>query len=191
MTYSCNTNEIIYNDPNAGVRGSHKFYRATVIWAVGGSGGAAKVLYQWGRIGAKGDKQIIDYPTVVAAKAAAEKKIRDKESNGYGHGVWEHFPVCPEDLLETAFSGGGYVKPEAPTVVGNSPTELRLAVFAGFSDNVGKARRLAMGTQKDATEAVLLRNDLRTQLKELADAVTVAGGELEFVEEIIQMQLGA
>lgn len=190
MTFSCNTNEIIYNDPNAGVsgRGSHKFYRATVIYDA--TGGPAQVLFQWGRIGSKGQAQVVDYRSESAAKTAAEKKIRDKESDGYKGGAWRHYPVCPSDLLDAAGTPT-YTKPEAPTVVGNSPSELRLAVFAGFSDNVGKARRLAMGTQKDATEAVLLRNDLRTQLKELADAVTVAGGELEFVEEIIQMQLGA
>lgn len=183
--YSGQTFEAVYRDDLGGVsgRGSHKFYRVTVIQNDAHSGDY-RVLFQWGRVGATGQSSLMQLPTQEQAYNVGQKKINEKLGKGYvtKHG-WEDLREVPQDLLMAAG-----INTSTPTVVG-TPVEISLPAFAAFTSEVGRVRRLAMGSHAQCAQAIVERTGLREQLKGLQDYVTRASGELDFVEDVIAMQM--
>ncbi|KOR38526.1 MULTISPECIES: WGR domain-containing protein [Planktothricoides] len=73
------TEEITYLELSEEQGVSHKFYEITIK--------ETQVIIRYGRIGDQGRIQTSDYPTPEKAKAAADKKIKEKLSKGYERAV--------------------------------------------------------------------------------------------------------
>lgn len=178
MTYSATMTEVQYHDPMAN---SNKFYRAYVMHDADTDD--ARVLFNWGRIGAKGQFQVLTQPSRDSAVAAADGKISDKRRKGYEPYTTRTLRVVPDDLLELAGVSEN-VRSHAAAALSADP-------FARLSADTDRLIRLVTGPTEVQAEAITLRKGLDEQLAALRDSLTSAEGSLELVDDVMAMKLGA
>lgn len=178
MTYSATVTTVNYRDVNAN---SNKFYRAYAI--VSEDGSDARVLFNWGRQGAKGQFQLHTCYGGQDAAAMAEGKIYDKERKGYGDRSVRTLAVVPDDLL--ALAG---VNESARTA---AAAALSKDPFAALEAGTDRLIRLVTGPAEVQSEAITLKGDLDAQLAELRKRLTQAEGSLELATDVLSMKLGA
>lgn len=175
MTYEANVTEVQYSDPN---RNSNKFYRAYRIWD--DETMDQRVVFQWGRIGSKGQSQVHVCTAEYQATQMIEGKISDKERNGYRETYSKTLPGVSNDLLALAgISAAANGRSQAPV----EPIKVLLI-------DIDTCRRLAMGDFQDVTKAVVMRRSLADQLAALRASVTDAEGQVEVVDMVLGAKLG-
>lgn len=176
MTYSATVTEVQYVG-----HGSDKFYRAYVMHDPDTDD--CRVLFNWGRNGAKGQFQSVGAPTVDSGRNAARGKLDSKLAKGYEFGSTRNLGVVPDDLLELAGVGEN----------ARSAATARLAIdpFAAFAAGTDRLIRLVTGPIAQQAEAVTLRNSLTDQLSELQNRLLQAEGSLELATDVLAMKLDA
>lgn len=178
MTYAASFEEVQFKDPT---RNSHKFYRAYVMHDPDTDD--ARVLFQWGRIGARGQFQVQVAPSLDSAKAAAVGKLYDKRGRGYESYTKRTLKVVPEDLLREAGVNEN-ARSQAVAALSADP-------FARLSADTDRLIRLVTGPSEVQAEAITLRRGLDEQLSALRTSLTQAEGSLELVDDVLAMKLGA
>lgn len=178
MTYTAEVTEVQYQDSRAN---SDKFYRAYVLHDA--DSGDARVLFNWGRNGAKGQFQVTTTPTVQSARQAARSKLDDKRKKGYEDSSRRELRIVPEDLLAHAGVNEN-ARSQAVAALSKDP-------FASMEAGTDRLIRLVTGPREVATEAITLKRDLDEQLKALRDRLTQAEGSLELAADVLSMKLGA
>lgn len=178
MSYKAVVTEVRYVDPSAN---SSKFYRAYALSAEDGSD--FRVLYNWGRIGAKGQFSQAIMPTEDAAMSAAAGKIMDKERKGYDGRSIRELRVVPDDLLEQAGVSSN-ARSQAAAALSKDP-------FASLEAGTDRLIRLVTGPADVQSEAIMLKRTLDDQLAALRNRLTQAEGSLELAADVLSMKLGA
>lgn len=178
MTYSAYVQQVDYRDDRAN---SNKFYRAYVMQADDGSD--FRVLFNWGRQGAKGQFQVLTVPSEHAAVNAADGKINDKIRKGYDGLTRRELRVVPDDLLAAAGVNEN-ARSQAAAAISKDP-------FARLGADTDRLIRLVTGPAEVQAEAITLRKDLDQQLSALKASLTQAEGSLELVDDVMAMKLGA
>lgn len=178
MSYSATMEEVQYSDPRAN---SNKFYRAYVITNEDGSD--CRVLFNWGRIGAKGQFQVQVAHSPEGARSAAAGKIYDKTRKGYEPFTTRELRVVPDDLLEHAGVNEN-ARSQAAAALSKDP-------FAKVEADTDRLIRLVTGPSEVQAEAITLRKGLDEQLSALKARLTQAEGSLELVDDVMAMKLGA
>lgn len=166
--------EIIELELNDDGANSHKYYRAYRFENV--------TVFQWGRIGAKPQSQQLTHGTEKMAASALFKKVFSKTSKGYTYTRdVVNTPIPPDILeLEPSWRDRGTAAIEQATSV--NP-------FEAFGFEIDRCRRLAMGSEDQLTEAIVLRKSLNQQLDELRTSVLAAEGGLEVVDMLVGAKL--
>lgn len=178
MSYSGYVTEVAYRDDYAN---SNKFYRAYVMSSDDGTD--HRVLFNWGRQGAKGQFQVLTVPTEYAAVNAADGKINDKVRKGYGDMTRRELRVIPDDLLQAAGVNEN-ARSAAAAALSKDP-------FAKVEADTDRLIRLVTGPAEVQAEAITLRKSLDESLAELRTRLTAAEGSLELVDDVMAMKLGA
>lgn len=178
MTYSATMTEVQYTDPLAN---SHKFYRAYVLHDTDTDD--ARVLYNWGRIGATGQFQVSVQPGVEAAQRTADGKISDKVRKGYRDTANRVLRIVPVDLLEHAGISDN-VRSQAAAALTKDP-------FARLGADTDRLIRMVTGPADVQMEAITLKRDLDEQLAALKVSLMQAEGSLELAGDVLSMKLGA
>lgn len=174
MTYQAQVQEVQFQDPG---HNSNKFYRAYVLWD--DDTNDHRVLFQWGRIGSKGQSQVHVCTSKGMAEGMAEGKIYDKRRKGYELNYKRELPAVPPDLLHLAgVSADANGRSQRPT----DPITVLLM-------DIDTARRLAMGDSDDVTKAVVMRSSLNDQLTALRASVSEAEGQVEVVDMLLGAKL--
>lgn len=175
MTYEAHVTEVQYSDPN---RNSNKFYRAYHLWDEETLD--HRVLFQWGRIGSKGQSQVHVCTAEYQAQSMVDGKIQDKENKGYQETYSKKLPGVSTDLL--ALAGISQAANGRSQVV-TEPIKVLLI-------DIDTCRRLAMGDSEDVTKAVVMRHSLNDQLTALRNSVEEAAGQVEIVDIVLGAKLG-
>lgn len=175
MTYQAEVTEIQYQDP---ARNSSKFYRAYRLWD--DDTNDHRVLFQWGRIGSRGQNQVNLCTSEGMADSMIMGKLSDKEAKGYHFVYNKVLPGVPEDLLHLAGvstdANGRSQRPQDPMKV------LLL--------DIDTCRRLAMGDSEQVTEAIVLRKSITEQLSDLRHSVEEAEGQTEVLDMVLAAKVG-
>jgi predicted DNA-binding WGR domain protein len=175
MSYTAEVTEVQYQDR---ARNSDKFYRVYLLSDDENSD--YRVVFQWGRRGARGQSQNSVYPTRSQAEAAAATKMRSKTDKGYVESYHRELPGVSDDVLELAGVNRFATKTEQP----NPDPFVRLTL------DVDRCRRLAMGDETEVVEAITVRRTLLDQLAELRTSVSRAEGEVEIVDMLLAAKVG-
>lgn len=178
MTYSATMTEVQYRDP---VANSSKFYRAYVLHDPDTDD--ARVLFNWGRIGAKGQFQVLSQPDSHAAHMTANGKISDKVRKGYGGLTRRELRVVPDDLLAAAGVNEA-ARAQAVSALSKDP-------FASLEAGTDRLIRLVTGPADVQSEAITLKASLDDQLTALRARLTQAEGSLELATDVLAMKMGA
>lgn len=178
MTYTASFEEVQYKDPRAN---SNKFYRAYVLHDA--ESDDARVLFNWGRIGAKGQFQVLTAPSLASAQASASGKLHDKRAKGYESYTERTLTVVPDDLLAAA----------GVSANARSQAQARLSAdpVARIAADTDRLIRMVTGPAEVQSEAITLRRDLDGQLTALRASLMQAEGSLELVDDVMAMKLGA
>lgn len=177
MTYTATMTEVTYQDPSAN---SNKFYRAYVLHDE--DSGDARVLFNWGRIGAHGQFKVLVQPEIGSATTTAAGKIYDKQRKGYSDARTRELRVVPDDLLREAG-----VNESARAA---SAAALSKDPFAKMEADTDRLIRLVTGPAEVRAEAITLKGDLDAQLEALRNRLTQAEGSLELATDVLSMKLG-
>lgn len=178
MSYTATMTEVQYHDSLAN---SRKFYRAYVMHDEDTDD--SRVLFQWGRIGAKGQFQVLVCPSLASAHSSADGKLHDKKAKGYEPYTERTLKIVPDDLLEHAGVSVN-ARLQAAAALSADP-------FARLSADTDRLIRLVTGPTEVQAEAITLRRTLDEQLSALRDSLTSAEGSLELVDDVLAMKLGA
>jgi predicted DNA-binding WGR domain protein len=178
MTYSATVTEVTYRDSLAN---SNKFYRAYVISDEDGND--ARVLFNWGRIGATGQFKVQTCATADQADTMASGKIYDKQRKGYGDPSTRYLKVTPDDLLQHAGVNEG-ARSQSRAALSKDP-------FAALDAGTDRLIRLVTGPAEVQHEAITLKATLDDQLAALRIRLTQAEGSLELATDVLSMKLGA
>ena len=176
MTYQAEVTELQYQDS---ARNSSKFYRAYHIWD--DEALDHRVVFQWGRIGSKGQSQVLIVHTEGQAAITVSGKLRDKQDKGYRTVYDKTLPGVSLDLLHLA---GITETAAAANVRSQDPVKVLLV-------DVDTCRRLAMGDGADVTKAVVMRRSLAEQLDALRASVQDAEGQVEVVDMVLNAKLAS
>lgn len=178
MTYTATVTEVAYRDPSVN---SNKFYRTYVLHDVDTDD--SRVLFNWGRQGAKGQFQVLVQPTYQAAISAAYGKLSDKRRKGYQSvGEPRELRVVPDDILQLAGVSEN-ARSQAVAALSSDP-------FARLSADTDRLIRLVTGPREVQGEAITLRRGLDEQLHALRSSLTQAEGALELVDDVLFAKLG-
>lgn len=177
MSYSAIVTEVRYEDPAIN---SRKFYRAYVM--SDDDDIDHRVLFQWGRQGARGQFKVVTAPSRQSAINAANGKIHDKEHKGYGDRSVRELRVVPEDLLAEAGVNEN-ARRQAGAKIAADP-------FLTLEADTDRLIRLVTGPAQVQAEAITLKRDLDTQLHALRQRLTQAEGSLELAADVLSMKLG-
>lgn len=177
MSYSAYVQEVSYRDPTAN---SNKFYRAYVMQS--DDGDDHRVLFNWGRQGAKGQFQVLTVPSEYGATNAADGKINDKIRKGYGDLTRRELRVVPDDLLAAAGVNEA-ARTQAAAAMSKDP-------FANLEAGTDRLIRLVTGPAEVQHEAITLKATLDDQLAALRNRLTQAEGSLELATDVLSMKLG-
>lgn len=177
MTYTAEMTEVRYEDRTAN---SHKFYRAYVL--VDLDNNDYRVLFNWGRIGAKGQFKVQTCYGPQDAYEMASGKIYDKKRKGYEPHAERELSVVPDDLLREA----------GVNEAARAATAARMSVdpFARIEADTDRLIRLVTGPAEVQADAITLKGDLDAQLKELRTRLMQAEGSLELATDVLSMKLG-
>lgn len=178
MTYSATMTEVSYEDTLAN---SHKFYRAYVLHDE--ESGDVRVLFNWGRIGAKGQFKSVVQPGLEAAWRTADGKISDKVRNGYRDTAARELRIVPDDLLREAGISDN-ARSQAAAALSRDP-------FARLGADTDRLIRMVTGPLEVQTEAITLKRDLDEQLTALKVSLMQAEGSLELAGDVLSMKLGS
>lgn len=178
MTYSATVTTVNYRDTNAN---SNKFYRAYFLHDP--EADDFRVLFNWGRQGAKGQFQVRTCYSREDAIEVAEGKLYDKERKGYGDRTTRELSVVPDDLLAAAGVNES-ARTAAAAALSKDP-------FARIEADTDRLIRLVTGPAEVASEAITLKGDLDAQLAELRTRLLQAEGSLELATDVLSMKLGA
>lgn len=170
MSYQAEVIEIQYYDA---ARNSDKFYRSYRLWD--DDSGDNRVVFQWGRRGAKGQSQVHVATSPSHAARMVSDKLQSKLNEGYMESYRRELPGVSNDILEMAGINRFATREEMPSA---DP-------FVRLSVDVDTCRRLAMGDNDDITKAVTLRAGLLEQLAALRTSVAKAEGEVEVVDMVL------
>lgn len=178
MTYTATVSEVQYRDVLAN---SDKFYRTYVMHDE--DSGDVRVLYNWGRNGAKGQYQSVGVPTLESGRRAARGKLDSKLAKGYEPSSTRELSVVPDDLLELA----------GVSANARSQAQQRLSVdpFARLGADTDRLIRMVTGPAAIQSEAITLKRDLDDQLAALKVSLMQAEGSLELAGDVLSMKLGA
>lgn len=178
MTYTATVTEVQYRDSLAN---SDKFYRAYVMHDE--DSGDSRVLFNWGRNGAKGQFQSMGAPTIESARQASRGKLDSKMAKGYAFSSTRDLAVVPDDLLQLAGVSDN----------ARSQAQQRLSVdpFARLGADTDRLIRMVTGPLDIQTEAITLKRDLDEQLAALKVSLMQAEGSLELAGDVLSMKLGA
>jgi len=190
VSYQQLMREVRYNDTYAN---SHKFYRVYVL--TDDATNDYRVLFQWGRIGSKGQSKMQICQSAKEAEWAAREKIHSKEAKGYephipssvSKGYFQTSTVVDPALLldagvntfEAAKSAPKPVTPE------DSMETITAALVASLTVDADRAVRLATGTPDDQATAVVIARKLDEKLNALRTAVDEAEARVEVVNILI------
>lgn len=177
MSYTAYVQQVDYRDPMAN---SNKFYRAYVMQNDDGTD--FRVLFNWGRQGAKGQFQVLTVPSEHGAQNAADGKINDKIRKGYGDLTRRELRVVPDDLLQQAGVN------EAARAA--SASALSKDPFASLEAGTDRLIRLVTGPAEVQGEAITLKATLDDQLAALRTRLMQAEGSLELATDVLSMKLG-
>jgi predicted DNA-binding WGR domain protein len=176
MTYQAEVTEVQYQDPN---RNANKYYRCYHIWDEETLD--HRVLFQWGRLGSKGQCQVNVVEGEGQAATMISGKLRDKTDKGYRVVYDKELPGVSVDLLNLAgvsdAANGRSQRPQDPMKV--------------LLIDIDTCRRLSMGDNSDVTQAVVMRRSLTDQLDALRRSVEEADGQIEIVDMLLGAKLGA
>lgn len=161
---------------------SNKFYR---IYQV--SNGEHYLVLNWGRWGAGGQFKVERYDSSDALSAAAWKKRNDKANKGYAMLRDQPLPVVPQDILDCIEQDQG--KPMAPSPT--TATPVAVSVFDHFAADTDRLIRMLTGSPDVAPEAVVMRSNLTDQLAELRRRLQESEGQLELINDVISIKIGA
>lgn len=179
MSYQAHVTEVHYTDT---ARNSDKYYRVYRLWDGEEHGdGDHRVVFNWGRRGAKGQSSVQVFPNARSAQLAVLKKLSEKTAKGYREVYDKELPGVDHDVMAMA---GINDFGRRTNVVSENP-------FVRISVEVDTIRRLAMGDQDDVVEAITKRSGLLAQLDELRTSVLRAEGEVEIVDMILGAKVGA
>lgn len=172
--YQAHVTEVQFQDS---ARNSDKFYRCYRLWD---DTGDHRVVFQWGRRGAKGQSSVQVCASQREATNLVVRKLDEKMSKGYYRVYQNELAAVSPDImhlagLNTSVHLAASQRPQDPFV--------RLAV------DVDTCRRLAMGDQADVVRAVTLRQDLHTQLDALRTAVSNSEGQIELVDMLLSAKV--
>jgi predicted DNA-binding WGR domain protein len=180
MSWQARVREVRYSAGN-----SHKFYRTYVMW---NDTGEARLLYNWGRIGANGQfkaEPLAIGGSLQVAQNLANQKLSEKMGKGYLHEKDWSLPVVSEELLAKA----------SVTVTANERSQaeerLKVDVFGRFAADADKVIRIVTGPSALTAEAVTLRSGLQEQLAELRRRLTEAEGQMELIDDVVAMKASA
>lgn len=170
MSYRTEVVEVQYSDP---ARNSDKYYRVYLLSDEVGQD--FRVVFQWGRRGAKGQHQNAVYANYGQAHKAMCDKLRAKQEKDYVESYSREFDSASDDVLEMAGVNRFGTRDETPSA---NP-------FVRIALDVDTCRRLAMGDDADMTKAIVLRSSLLDQLAELRTSVAAAEGQFEIVDMLL------
>ncbi len=176
MTYQAHVTEIAYRDSS---RNSDKYYRAYTVYDEDTCD--YRVVFQWGRQGARGQSQVVLMHDIHSATAAVNRKLADKQSNGYEPVYSKQLPGVSADILELA----GLSADQAANVRSQQADPVKVLLV-----DIDTCRRLAMGDSTQVTEAVVMRRSLKEQLDALRSSVAEAEGQVEVVDMVLGAKLG-
>lgn len=178
MSYQAHVTEVHYTDA---ARNSDKYYRAYRLWTDEEQGADHRVVFNWGRRGAKGQSSVQVFPNARLAELAVLKKLSEKTAKGYREVYDKELPGVDHDVLMMA---GVNDFGHRANVVSENP-------FVRVSVEADTIRRLAMGDSDDVVQAITKRAGLLAQLDELRTSVLRAEGEVEIVDMILGAKVGA
>lgn len=177
MTYTAEMTEVRYEDHTAN---SHKFYRAYVL--VDLDQNDYRVLFNWGRIGAKGQFKVQTCYGPQDAYEMASGKLYDKKRKGYEDHATRELSVVPDDLLREAGVNEA-AREAAMQALSRDP-------FASLEAGTDRLIRLVTGPAEVQGEAITLKATLDDQLIALRTRLMQAEGSLELATDVLSMKLG-
>lgn len=180
MSYQAHVTEVHYTDE---ARNSDKYYRVYRLWDQTDEHAQSdhRVVFNWGRRGAKGQSSVQVFPNERMAILAATKKLSEKTAKGYREVYDRDLPGVDHDVLQMAGINDFATR---TTAVSQNP-------FIRISVEADSIRRLAMGDAEDVVRAITMRGGLLAQLQELRTSVLRAEGEVEIVDMILGAKVGA
>lgn len=173
--YRAKVTEAIYNDDYSN---SHKYYRIYELYDPETED--ARVLYNWGRIGATGQFKVDIALDLYEMQRMSSNKMVSKVRKGYEITRTSELEIVPNDILSRA---GINTRTETPVE--------RVSEFAQFAADVDVAIRLATGDTDDQVQAVVMARTLDEQLEALRTSVLEAEGRCEVVHLVLASRLGA
>lgn len=161
--------------------GSSKFYRVYRMWDE--DSGDARVLFQWGKIGAPNGQTKVEVCSSAAdAKASAVRKLDEKLKKGYREAWHNELDPVPPAVLELAAVN------ERSTL--QARQQIELDPIARVNADIDHAIRLATGDAASHAEAVVISKDLHVTLDNLHAQLTSLQGRVEMVDALIVHNLG-
>ena len=163
---------------------SDKYYIAEVIDL---ENGYAATFFNWGRRGSAGQEQIKVYPSLGQAITAYDKKVADKHrKSGYtiksensSHMISTHVAGQVEREADK-FAGGKEHMTKAPVF---TSTTVDLTSLVSLAQ---QGVTLALGTEAQRTEAIVIRSKLKEQMAELNRLVTEASGRMDLLDTVLE-----
>lgn len=173
--YATEVTEVTYVDH---AHNHDKYYRVYLLSSDDSTD--HRVVFQWGRRGAKGQSQNSVYASRNAAERAAKLKLESKIDKGYATSYHKELPGVSNDILDLAGINRFGTQTEQP----------HADPFVRISLDVDKCRRLAMGDESEVVEAITIRATLAEQLEALRTSVVRAEGEVEIVDMLLMAKVG-
>lgn len=184
MTFSARVDEVQCQTGN-----HYKFYRAYILSDP--MNDDYRTVFNYGKIGSTGQwTPAQKFDTLAGAITAANKKL-DSKRNGGGSSVYEtdvstrEMSVVPEDILERS----GIFQSDND----RSRDKQRLEVdsHARFASEADSLIRLITGPTGLTGEVYAARTSLQSQLDELKDLLLKSEGQMEIINDVIEMKSNA
>lgn len=159
---------------------SFKFYRVYTI--ENAEAGDYRVLFQWGRIGTRGQSKVETFSSPGAMTTLAVEKRDEKRRKGYEIVHQSALQFVPPDVLKAAAVNERYQVQSQQVVDTN--------LIAAMMSKLDGAVRLATGTTDDQAQAVVVSQDLRSNLDDLRKQVLELEAGVEVLDDLIVHHLG-
>jgi predicted DNA-binding WGR domain protein len=170
---------VTYKDPDAN---ADKWYEAVVLWndALGDN----RVVFRWGRYGAKGSSKSSIFPNSAHAEYEANKQINAKLRKGYEWAqVWE--TLDPEELLEVLQIAGVNTNIEViPKITVDGGV-----TFEEMSTLVGNLLTNAIGKDNDAGDVAVEAATVNAKFAVLREQYENLQSEVEFVNTAVRSRM--
>ncbi len=178
MTWSAAVTEVTFVGGN-----SSKFYRTYLLH--NSDTNEVGVLFNFGRIGSNGQFKAVRCHTHQEASYAVDRKLSEKTRGGYTNERHRTLSVVPEDLLDRA-------EIRVDDTVRTQQTErLKVDDFSRFAAEADSLIRVLTGPTALTGDAIVMRTTLQESLDALRVRLQEAEGQMEIINEVVQMKVMA